>query len=177
MNTSMQQSELVREIDELRKQAEKIESEGASLEEFQKFYAHLRKVHRIFQGSLEWAVQERHRKEKEKEFRRFYWQVAARNATELVESLKRTGLKLRKESGIREAFERQGYRLLELVRAGKRDEAFHAILRIFVSLNRPFPAQLIEAFKPVYSDELFKVFLFSFLSGVMGKEETKQENQ
>lgn len=175
MDTLNEQSELVRYIDQLREQALKIEVENPTLEDFQAFYAHLQRVHRSFQDSLYWALEgERGR---EKEFRRFYNLVAARNASDLVESLKRTGFRLHKNQAIREAFERQGYRILELVRAGKRDEAFHAILRIFVSINHPFPTPLVEAFKPTYSDELFKVFLFSFLSGVMSKEDTKQEIQ
>ena len=175
MNTPNEQTELIRQIDQLREQAEKIERENTTLKDFQEFYRHLQKVYRIFQDSLYWMLQGE--RGKEKEFRRFYSLVAARNASDLVESLKRTGFRLHKNQPIREAFERQGYRILELVRAGKRDEAFHAILRIFVSTNHPFPTPLVEAFKPTYSDELFKVFLFSFLSGVMSKEDTKQETE
>lgn len=148
-----------------------------NFEDFQKAYNGLRRLQREFQGLLQWAAEDQRGKANEKKFKGLYRQVAGWNASDLMESLKRTGFALKNDRDLKDAFDRQGYRILELVRAGKRNEAFHAILRSFVSAKREFPSQLVEAFKPVYSDELFKVFLFSFLSGVLGKEETEQETQ
>ncbi len=145
-----------------------------NLEAFQKAYQDLRKLQREFQSLLQWAAEEQRGREDEKKFKALYRQVAGWNASELIDRLKDEGKKAR---ALKDAFDRQGYRILELVRAGKRDEALHAILRIFVSAKKDFPSQLVEAFKPAYSDELFKVFLFSFLSGILGKEETEQETQ
>ncbi|MBC7350866.1 MAG: hypothetical protein H5U08_00760 [Thermogutta sp.] len=141
------------------------------IDQFRQAYVALRELSRRLQSLLQWAGEDRRGKEDEKKFQGLYRQVAGWNASELMETLKRTGFALKKDSGLKDVFDRQGYRILELVRAGKRDEAFHAILRIFVSAKREFPTQLVEAFKPVYSDELFKVFLFSFLSGILGQEE------
>lgn len=140
----------------------------ANLDDFRRAYSALQKAKQEFQELLQWAVEQ---KRNEKEFERLYRQVAGWNSSELVESLKRTGFALKKDSDLKDAFDRQGYRILELVRASRRDDAFHAILRIFVSAKKEFPSQLVEAFKPVYSDELFKVFLFSFLSGILGQEQ------
>lgn len=140
----------------------------ANLDDFRRAYSALQKAKQEFQELLQWAVEQ---KRNEKGFERLYRQVAGWNASELVESLKRTGFALKKDSDLKDAFDRQGYRILELVRASRRDDAFHAILRIFVSAKKEFPSQLVEAFKPVYSDELFKVFLFSFLSGILGQEQ------
>jgi len=145
-----------------------------NLESFQKAYQDLRRLQREFQHLLQWASEDQRGKE---EFQRLYQQVAGWNASELIESLKRTGFAFKKDEELKDAFDRQGYRILELVRAGKRDEVFHSILRIFVSAKKEFPSRLVEAFKPVYSEELFKVFLFSFLSGVLGKEETESEKE
>lgn len=157
---------------------EKLEELGNQLregepkvEQFREAYDELRKLNRRLQELLQWAVEQRR---DEKELNNLYRQVAGWNASDLVEHLKRTGFRLKQDRVLKEAFDRQGYRILELVRAGKRDEAFHAILRIFVSAKREFPAHLVEAFKPVYSDALFRVFLFSFLSGILGKEQESE---
>ncbi len=175
MSTSTEVSSLEQRIEQLKGQ---LRTGEPRFDDFQEFHSALRKVQREFQDLLQWAAEDRRGKEKEKEFRRLYRQVAGWNASELMESLKRTGFALKKERDLKDAFDRQGYRILELVRSGKRDEAFHAILRIFVSAKKEFPSQLVEAFKPVYSEELFKVFLFSFLSGILGKEEeTEPETQ
>jgi hypothetical protein len=168
-----QQDSLEQKMNELRKQ---LRQGSPDVEAFRQVYDELRKIQREFQNLLQWAVEDQRGKENEKEFRGLYRQVAGWNASDLMERLKRTGFALKKERDLKDAIDRQGYRILELVRAGKRDEAFHAILRIFVSAKKEFPSQLMEAFKPVYSEELFKVFLFSFLSGILGKEEeTEQE--
>jgi len=174
MSTSTEVSILEQRIEQLKEQ---LRTGQPRFDDFQEFHRHLRKIQREFQDLLQWAVEDRRGKEKEKEFWGLYRQVAGWNASELIESLKRTGYALKVDRDLKDAFDRQGYRILELVRSGKRDEAFHAILRIFVSAKKEFPSQLVEAFKPVYSDELFKVFLFSFLSGILGKEETEQETQ
>jgi hypothetical protein len=173
MSTSTEVSSLEQRLEQLKKQ---LRTGEPLFDDFQEFHSDLRKIRREFQDLLQWAVEDRRGKENEKEFRGLYRQVAGWNASDLMESLKRTGFALKRERDLKDAFDRQGYRILELVRSGKRDEAFHAILRIFVSAKKEFPSQLVEAFKPVYSEELFKVFLFSFLSGILGKEEeTEQE--
>jgi len=175
MSTSTEVSSLEQRLEQLKEQLKDRDNEP-NFDDFQKFYRDLQKVQRDFQNLLQWAAEDRRGRDKEKEFRGLYHQVAGWNASDLMESLKRKGFALKKERDLKDAFDRQGYRILELVRSGKRDEAFHAILRIFVSAKKEFPSQLVEAFKPIYSEELFKVFLFSFLSGILGKEEeTEQE--
>jgi len=175
MNPSViQEVSLEQKIEDLKTQL----TEGKpKLEDFQNTYSALRKIQREFQNLVQWAAEERQSKEKKRIFNGLYRQVAGWNASDLMERLKRTGFVLKKDHDLKEVFDRQGYRIIELVRAGKRDEAFHTILRIFISAKREFPSQLVEAFKPVYSEELFKIFLFSFLSGILGKEETEQETQ
>ena len=163
---------LLQQMEELKKQ---LKEGKPNLEAFQRAYQDLRKLQRELQDLLQWAAEDQRGRDDGKKFRWLYRQVAGWNAAELMESLKRTGFALKKDRDLKDTFDRQGYRILELVRAGKRDEVFHAVFRIFVSAKKEFPAQLVEAFKPVYSDKLFKVFLFSFLSGILGKEDSEQE--
>lgn len=170
MNTSA--SPEVHLEQQLQQLEEQMKAGTPDVEQFRLAHQKLRESSRRFQDLLQWAS-EQHRDERK--FENLYRQVAGWNASELMENLKRTGFALKQNKDLKDAFDRQGYRILELVRAGKRDEAFHAILRIFVSSQREFPTHLVEAFKPVYSDELFKVFLFSFLSGILGKEQETEE--
>ncbi len=157
--------------EKLQQLEEQLKAGTPNAEEFRLVHNELKKLNRRLQELLQWA-EEQHRDEKE--FESLHRQVAGWNASDLMESLKKTGFASKQDRDLKDAFDRQGYRILELVRAGKRDEVFHAILRTFVSAKKEFPVHLVEAFKPVYSDELFKVFLFSFLSGILG-EEREQE--
>ncbi len=105
-----------------------------------------------------------------KDLSKLYYQIAGYKASELIDDLRSLGYALSKENEIKKSFESQGYRLLEQVRSCRKEEVFHNILRIFISRKKEVPLKLVEAFKPIYSDNLFKIFLFSFLSGILGKE-------
>ncbi|MGB9665336.1 MAG: hypothetical protein ACPL25_10540, partial [Ignavibacteria bacterium] len=120
-----------------------------------------------FQSLLEEAYENN----RNDEFYYFLSSVKGKNSSELIERLKKYGYTLRKKGNLSKAFKNMGYRLLEQARAGKRDDVFYSIMRIFVSAKEDFPLVLIEAFKPYYSQEMFKIFIFSFLSGVLGQEE------
>jgi hypothetical protein len=143
--------------------------------DFEKTARVLRKMHREFQRLLEEAEKDQRGKEKSRDLEKLLRSVATWNASDLIERMKIEATSVRKTKALKDAFDNQGYRILELVRAGKRDEVFHSILRIFVAEKKRFPKTLVEPFKPVYSDELFKIFLFSFLSGILGKEEENKE--
>jgi len=176
MGTVLQEAELEQFFETFQRQLEgklkeQIIQGNPVFEDFQKTYQGLQKLQRDFQSMLQWAAEDQRGKEEERRFWGLYRQVAGWNASQLMDGLKKTGYACRRDSDLKETFDRQGYRILELVRAGKRDEVFYSILRIFVSAKKDFPPLLAEAFKPIYSGELFKVLLFSFLSGVLGKEE------
>jgi hypothetical protein len=106
---------------------------------------------------------------------RLYNNIAGSNSCDLMDKLRNLGFILMKGNDqLRKDFENAGFRLLELTRAGKKDEVYYRILRIFLSNKKEMPKYLIEPFKPIYSDEMFKVFIFSFLSGILQKTENEQ---
>lgn len=113
-----------------------------------------------------------------KEIEMLFYRNSKLNASILIEKLYYTGLAIRKRenSDFQRSFEQIIYKLLEQTRAGKRDEVFYTILRQFVSFGIAMNQYLIEAFKPKYSTELFKAFIFSFLNGLMHKEEQPKED-
>ncbi|WP_027357654.1 hypothetical protein [Desulfofundulus thermocisternus] len=57
------------------------------------------------------------------------------------------------------------YRLLELVRLGKKDEAYYLLLRSYIAESRPFPPVLTKVFQ-LQNANLFKNFMFSYIAGV-----------
>ncbi|MEM4589278.1 MAG: hypothetical protein QXL73_04695, partial [Thermoplasmata archaeon] len=71
-----------------------------------------------------------------------------------------------------DAFSNQAFRIMERVRHSQRSEVQYLITRIFVANKKEIPSLLVKAFNPIYSDELFKTFIYSFLSGILG--ETKE---
>ncbi|AEG14214.1 hypothetical protein Desku_0602 [Desulfofundulus kuznetsovii DSM 6115] len=62
------------------------------------------------------------------------------------------------------------YRLLELVRLGKKDEAYYLLLRSYIAENRPFPPVLTKVFR-LQNVNLFKNFMFSYIAGVQSNAE------
>lgn len=103
-----------------------------------------------------------------------YYSLAGYNASNLVDKLRSLGFSLRRNKLLKEAFEKAGYRLLEQTRAARRDDVYYGILRIFMSAKEEMRKILIEPFKSIYSDEMFKIFVFSFLSGVLQTKENEQ---
>lgn len=145
-----------------------IKTNQLNYEDFKQAYDSLNNAYSYLQELLEYANQV---KKDAENFKHLYRRISGRNSSELIEKLRRLGYKLcRENADLKEAFENSGYRLLEQTRAGKRDDVFYGILRIFISTKKDFPKNLNEPFKPIYSDEMFKVMIFSFLSGILGKE-------
>lgn len=67
-----------------------------------------------------------------------------------------------------------GYKILEQVRLGNKDNVFYLLLRCFKANEKKFPNELIEAFKPE-NEKYFKTLIFSFLAPILGKgKETKE---
>ncbi len=143
----------------------------ADLKTFDSFYRTLKASNQKFQQLIEFAYEE---KKSDKDWQRFYRTVTGENLSNLMERLRGRGYYYSKQKVIREIFEKQGYRLLEQTRAGKRDDVYYGLLRIFISLQMEFPQVLMEPFKPIHSDNMFKVLLFSFLSGVLGTEDINE---
>ncbi|MCL6524839.1 MAG: hypothetical protein K6T34_09280 [Thermoflavifilum sp.] len=143
------------------------------LSQSKEIFDEFRKAYNEFKDLLEWAQQE---DRGNMGLKSLYHQVAGWNESDLMERLKKIGYKYNQKTEIKDSFNNQGYRILELTRAGRYEDVFYAILRIFVSNRENFPWELSEAFKPIYSLESFKVFIFSFLSGLLGEEVEQKEN-
>ncbi len=165
---SVQTAQSLELSDLLKVLEEQISTSNTEVKTFEEAFKKLSDYRWKLQQLLEYVVEQN---SDNKTLKDLYARVAGENATELIDKLRGLGYEYSRDNAIRDAFEKQGYRLLEQARNGNRDMVFYGILRIFVSLKRKVHKSIVEAFKPIYSQELFKVFIFSFLSGLLGKEE------
>lgn len=154
----------------IEKLEEKIFQEDVKIDDFNSYYKNLKNEEKKFQELLEYA---KNRKPEEREFEHLYLKVFSDNYSELIENLKTKGFALKKDLG--KSFESMGFRLLEQTRAGKKDDVYYGLLRIFVSNNKKFPEEIIEVFKPRHSEGMFKILVFTFLSSIIGKEQSLEK--
>lgn len=90
----------------------------------------------------------------------------------LIENLRRVGYAIAQDNkSMREAVNREALRILEQVRLGKRDAVVGMFMRNFAIHNIQMPPELVEALKPKYDINLFKAFVYAFLSGFITIEE------
>lgn len=160
-------------IDEIK---QKVEDENFTFKDFEEYYKKLKKEFLEFQKILEDASIVT--KNSQIDFKNLLREITGLNSSDLIEKMKKLGYAIGKTNNndqsynyIQEAISGMSYKILELARAGKREDVFYTLLRIFVANKEKFPSNLVEVFKPIYSDELFKTFIFSFLSGILSKEE------
>ncbi len=109
------------------------------------------------------------------DMKKLYRSVAGENYADMIDDLNSLGYRYRKQKkNLKDAFEKMGYRIMEQTRAGKRDDVFYSFLRIYMSVNASFDQKLLLAFKHP-NDEMFKVLIFSFLSGIIDEKTNNQE--
>lgn len=161
----LQQQSIEEQLEQLREQ---LRGGKANAKGFREALNSLDKAQSRLKDLLGWATEQRR---DDNDLGRLYRRVAGYNAASLIDKLRGLGYHCKNDNTLGDALSKQGYRLLEQTRAGKRQDVLYSLLRIFYSLKREVSPTLVEAFKPIYSVELFKVFLFSFLSGVLGEKE------
>lgn len=90
----------------------------------------------------------------------------------LIENLKREGYRLAQDNkSLKEAINKEALRILEQIRLGKREAVIGMLMRNFTIKNVKMPQELIEALKPKYDINLFRAFLYAFLSNFITTEE------
>ncbi|MCX7995619.1 MAG: hypothetical protein N3A65_07620 [candidate division WOR-3 bacterium] len=85
----------------------------------------------------------------------------------LVWKVKQRGQEI--PSKVAKSIDDLGFRILEQVRLGNKDNVFYMLLRCFKANEEKFPDDLIEAFKPE-NEPYFKTLIFSFLAPILGGE-------
>lgn len=93
----------------------------------------------------------------------------------LIERLKRKGREVANNKSLKEAIIKESLRLLEQTRLGKRDVVIGMLLRNFATRSVKFPEELLEAAKPKYDVNLFRAFIYAFLSNFIPEKEGTNE--
>lgn len=78
---------------------------------------------------------------------------------------------------MKEAINKSALRLLEQIRLGKKDAVVGMLMRIFTIRNVRFPTELLEALKPKYDLNLFRAFMYAFLSAFTTEKTEKKEEE
>lgn len=151
---------------------EKVKSNSVSYDDFKKFYEQTKDTKKEFMSLLEWACQI---KKDDKDLHNLLRRIGLDSISDIMEELKNLGFGIQKDLG--EDFQKQGYRLLEQTRAGKRSDVMYGITRIFMVHQRNLPDVLNEAFKPYYDIETFQCFIYAFLSAAIKPKENKKEEE
>ncbi len=147
-------------------------------DEFKEYIEKYKNLSFKIEKILEYATKSAEESEKEKIWK-LYKEFLHKNVSDLPDKLRNIGYSLRENSSIYERFydkekkKLKGivYRIIELTRLGKREEVYFTLLHEFQGVE--FPFLLARAFNPIYPDDIFKIFIYSFLSGIIGEKETE----
>ncbi len=162
MNTFTEKITIIRELEEKVKEVHPLQGESKKelLKLFKDTLTELNDAKIQYLQLLELLA------DSDKEFYSMFQDASRRNFADCVDKLNAIGRQRKQNPTLRKAFEGMGYRLMEQTRAGKKDEVFHGILRLYMTSNQSFDKELLIAFKQA-DNEMFKVLVFSFLSGII----------
>ncbi len=162
MNTSIEKIPIIKELEELVKEVQPLQGEIKRdlLSQFKTTLADLNDAKIQYLQLLELMA------DSDKEFNALFQDVSRRNFADCVDKLNAIGRQRKQNATLLKAFVGMGYRLMEQTRAGKKDEVFYSILRLYITSNQNFDKELLIAFKQA-DNEMFKVLIFSFLSGII----------
>ncbi len=151
---------------------EKIQNNQINYEEFKKAVDEYKKLALHIEKILEFVAKNSTGEQKEKIWN-LYYDFSKKNISEINDSLNKLGYALQKDEkykNVVKAFQDQSFRIIEKTRHVLRSEVEYMIMRIFVANKKEMPTLLAKAFNPIYPDEIFKTFMYSFLSGILGEK-------
>lgn len=144
---------------------EKIQCQIHSVEDTKKIYSLRKRLDDALITLFEYHL--RHN-EDASDLRWMYKELKKESVSSTLQAIAYLGYKLRNKLG--KDFKKMGYRILEQIRAGKRNEVEYSIVRIFVANGETLPNELVEAFKPRYEDDVFRAFMYVFIGSVIEED-------
>ena len=107
-----------------------------------------------------------------------YKSFSKQNLSELYDRVNNLAYSIKQnDEGLTEVLNKQIYRLMEKTRIGLRSEVANMIVRAFAAQQKKVPDELMQVFSPIYSDEEFKVLMYSFLGGIIKKKDNEGGQQ
>ncbi len=80
-----------------------------------------------------------------------------------------------KNGDLIESLNRNIFKILEMVRLGKKAQTQYTILRIFASFNEKIPENLSRIFNPQFPEDLFQAGMYNFLTGIKNAQKKEEE--
>jgi len=157
-----------------------LKEDNVPFEELKNLHNQINDLLKEYQHLLEWAYKIIDLKgQNVSQIKNLLDEIKGKNISDLISKLNKKGYDLIKaeKTDITKGIENLIFRLLEQTRHGKREEVFYTLSRIYIVAEENFPKELLEPFKPIYSDSEFKVMIFSFLNGALSKITGKAPNQ
>ena len=158
----------------------KLKEDNVPFEELKNLHNQINDLLKEYQHLLEWAYKIIDLKgQNVSQIKNLLDEIKGKNISDLISKLNKKGYDLIKaeKTDITKGIENLIFRLLEQTRHGKREEVFYTLSRIYIAAKENFPKELLEPFKPIYSDSEFKVMIFSFLNSALSKITEKASNQ
>lgn len=150
---------------------DKIKKNDIKYEEFKKMQEIYKDLSFEIEKILEYASKNAHGEDKDKLWK-LHEDYLLQNIGNMAEGLTKLGYKLRKDYNYEKvisALKDQSFRIMEKTRHTLRSEVEYMILRIFVINKKKVPSLLAKAFNPVYPEEIFKIFIYSFLCSILSE--------
>lgn len=80
-----------------------------------------------------------------------------------------------KNGDLIESLNRNIFKILEMVRLGKKAQTQYTILRIFASFNEKIPENLSKIFNPQFPEDLFQAGMYNFLTGIKNAQREEEK--
>lgn len=156
---------------------EKIRSNNVRYNDFKEIVSIYKQIGSELQSILEFAAKNSQGDDKKKLWR-LYKDFSKQNTSDLHDNLNRLAFSLKQnDKNITDALNRQIYRLMEKTRLGLRSEVANMLVRAFAAQQKAVPELLMRVFNPIYSDEEFKVLMYSFLGGIVKEKDDEGGQQ
>ena len=156
---------------------ERIQSNSVRYNDFKEIIEIYNQIGLELQSILESAAKNSQGNEKRKLWT-LYEDFSKRNISNLHDKLNKLAYSLKQnDKNLTDAVNKQIYRIMEKTRLGLRSEVANMLVRAFATQQKAVPELLMRVFNPIYSDEEFKVLMYSFLGGIVKKEDDEGGQQ
>jgi hypothetical protein len=135
-------------------------------------------VERLFEETVRFLDQYARmvRPEERESVEKLLRRIAPRSHHVLFEHIRRLAWSLRNHKDLQESIKKQGYRIINLARAGRKDEVAYLLARIFLAHGKSLPDPLVGMFSPSVPEDTFRACVYAF-AGILAEPKDDQGEQ
>ena len=156
---------------------EKIRSNNVTYDDLKRVVEVYKQIGLELQNILEFAAKNSQGDDKNRLWG-LYKDFSKQNLSKLYDKLNSLAYSIKQnDESLADALNKQIYRLMEKTRIGLRSEVANMIVRTFAAQQKKVPYELMQVFSPIYTDEEFKVLMYSFLGGIIKEKDNEGGQQ